>query len=134
MTLGGNVTSEDDKAKAESIARPFSGAQVVSNQIAVLALGVENEAHKVNVDLGIENNLDAALIKDGLHDSVKCGVKNHVVTLTGDVSSQAKRVRAQAVTAAVPNIDQVVNERRSRSRRPPRRTTESAGGSVRALR
>lgn len=112
VTLGGNVTSDEDKAKAESIARSMSGAQVVSNQIAVLPLGAENTAHKVNVDLdeGIENNLDAALIKDRLHDSVKYSVKNHVVTLTGDVNSQAKRARAQEVAAAVLNVEQVVNE------------------------
>lgn len=112
VTLGGNVTSDDDKAKAESLARSMSGTQVVSNQIAVLPLGAESVTHKVNVDLdeGIESNLDAALIKDRLHDSVKYSVKNHVVTLTGDVNSQAKRARAEAVAAAVLNVDQVVNE------------------------
>jgi len=112
VTLGGNVTSDDDKAKAESIARSMSGAQVVSNQIAVLPLGAENVAHKVNVDLdeGIASNLDAALIKDRLHETVKYAVKNHVVTLTGEVNSQSKRARAEEVAAAVLNVDQVVNE------------------------
>ena len=112
VTLRGSVTSDDDKAKAESLARSMSGSQVVANQIAVLPVGAENLAHKVNVDLdeGIESNLDAALIKDRLHDSVKYSVKNHVVTLTGDVNSQSKRARAEQVAAAVLNVDQVVNE------------------------
>jgi hyperosmotically inducible periplasmic protein len=112
VTLGGHVTSDEDKEKAESMARSMSGAQVVSNQIAVLPLGAENEAHKVNVDLdqGIESNLDAALIQDSLHDSVKYTVKNHVVTLTGDVNSQSKRARAGEVAAGVLNVEQVVNE------------------------
>ena len=112
VTLSGDVTSDEDKAKAESLARSMSGSQVVANQIAVLPLGAENLAHKVNVDLdeGIESNLDAALIKDSLHDSVKYSVKNHVVTLTGDVNSQSKRARAEQVAAAVLNVDQVVNE------------------------
>ena len=112
VTLGGNVTSDEDKSKAESIAKSMSGTQVVSNQIAVLPLGAENIAHKVNVDLdeGIESNLDAALIKDRLHGSVKYSVKNHVVTLTGDVNSQAKRARAEEVAASVLNVEQVVNE------------------------
>ena len=112
VTLGGNVTSEDDKTKAESIARSLSGPQVVANQIAVLPLGVENVAHKVNVDLdeGIGSNLDAALIADRLHDSVKYTVKNHVVTLTGDVNSQSKRARAQEIASGVLNVEQVVNE------------------------
>jgi len=112
VTLSGNVTSDDDKAKAESLARSMAGSQVVANQIAVLPLGAESLAHKVNVDLdeGIESNLDAALIKDSLHDSVKYSVKNHVVTLTGDVNSQSKRARAEQVAAGVLNVDQVVNE------------------------
>ena len=112
VTLGGSVAADEDKAKAESIARSMSGPQVVSNQIAVLPLGAENVAHRVNVDLdeGIESNLDAALIKDRLHDSVKYAVKNHVVTLTGNVDSQAKRARAEAVAVAVLNVEQVVNE------------------------
>jgi hyperosmotically inducible protein len=112
VTLGGNVTTDDDKSKAESIARSISGPQVVSNQIAVLPLGVENVAHKVNVDLdeGIESNLDAALIKNELHGNVKYAVKNHVVTLTGNVDSQSKRARAEEVASRVLNVDQVVNE------------------------
>jgi hyperosmotically inducible periplasmic protein len=112
VTLSGNVSADEDKFKAESIARSMSGAQVVSNQIAVLPLGAENIAHKVNVDLdeGIENNLDAALIKNQLHGNVKFAVKNHVVTLTGDVDSQSKRARAEEVASRVLNVDQVVNE------------------------
>ena len=112
VTLGGHVETDHDKDKAESIARSLSGPQVVSNQIAVLPLGVENEAHKVNVDLdeGIESNLDAALIAGRLHDSVKYTVKNHAVTLTGEVNSQSKRARAEEVAAGVLNVAQVVNE------------------------
>jgi hyperosmotically inducible protein len=119
VTLGGNVTSDDDKAKAESLARSMSGAQVVSNQIAVLPLGAENAAHKVNVDLdeGIENNLDAALIKNELHGNVKYAVKNHVVTLTGEVNSQSKRARAEEVAARVLNVEQVVNERQVKAQK-----------------
>ena len=106
------MASGDEKAKAESIARSMSGSQVVSNQIAVLPVGGENPAHKVNVDLdeGIENNLDAALLKDRLHESVKYSVKNHVVTLTGDVNSQSKRARAEEIASRVLNVEQVVNE------------------------
>ena len=64
VTIGGTVTSEDDKAKAESIARSIAGGQVVANQIAVVPVGVEKEAKAVNSDLdkGIEVNLDAAQV------------------------------------------------------------------------
>jgi hyperosmotically inducible periplasmic protein len=112
VTLGGHVATEDEKAQAESVARPIAGAEVVANQIAVVPPGAESDAKKVNSDLdkGIENNLDAALIRDNLHGNVKYAVKNNVVTLTGDVDSQSKRMRAEAVASTVPNVQQVVNE------------------------
>jgi osmotically-inducible protein OsmY len=111
VTLGGHVARDGDKAQAESIARSIAGTQVVANQIAVIPPGVESEAKTVNADLdkGIESNLDAALIMDNLHQGVKYAVKNHVVTLTGEVDSQDKRARAEAVASAVPNVQQVVN-------------------------
>jgi osmotically-inducible protein OsmY len=112
VTLAGHVPADRDKAQAESIARSIAGSQVVSNQIAVIPPGAEIEAEKVNSDLdkGIKSNLDAALIQDRLHDSVKYAVKNHVVTLTGEVDSQSKRTRAEQVASAVLNVNQVVNE------------------------
>lgn len=112
VTLGGHVAGDGDKSQAESLAKALAGSQVVSNQIAVVAPGFEGEANKVNADLdkGIESNLDAALIRDGLHESVKYGVKNHVVTLTGDVDSSAKRGRAEEIASGVLNVQQVVNE------------------------
>jgi osmotically-inducible protein OsmY len=112
VTLAGHVAADGDKAQAESIARSIAGAQVVSNQIAVIPPGAESEAEKVNSDLdkGIKNNLDAALIQVRLHETVKYAVKNHVVTLTGEVDSQSKRERAEEVAAAVLNVHQVVNE------------------------
>ena len=112
VPLGGHVAADGDKSQAESIARSIAGVQVVSNQIAVIPPGAERDAVKVNSDLdkGIESNLDAALIKGRLHESVKYAVKNHVVTLTGDVDSQSKRARAEDVASRVLNVQQVVNE------------------------
>jgi hyperosmotically inducible protein len=112
VTLGGNVATDNEKSQAESIARSMAGAQVVANQIAVLPRGAERDAKKVNVDLdkGIDSNLDAALIENKLHESVKYAVKNQVVTLRGDVDSQSKRARAERVASGVVNVEQVVNE------------------------
>lgn len=111
VTLGGHVARDTEKLQAESIARSLAGAQVVANQIAVLPPGVESAAKTVNSDLdkGIESNLHAALIVNNLHEHVKYAVKNHVVTLTGDVDSPSKRARAEEVASAVPNVQQVVN-------------------------
>jgi len=112
VTLGGHVAAEADKAQAESIARSFAGNQVVANQIAVLPPGAASDAKKMDssLDKGIEGNLDAALLQDQLHDSVKYAVKNSVVTLSGNVDSQAKRAHAQDLASTVPNVQQVVNE------------------------
>lgn len=112
VTLGGHVAADGDKVQAESIAQSFAGAEVVSDQIAVVSPGEESKTREINADLdkGIEGNLDAVLLRDGLHESVKYAVKNHVVTLTGEVNSEAKRARAEQVASAVANVQQVVNE------------------------
>lgn len=112
VTLSGRVAADADKSQADSIAKSIAGNQVVSNQIAVIPFGEESDAKRMNSDLdkGIESNLNAALIKDKLHDTVKYAVNNHVVTLSGEVNSQTQRARAQEVASAVPNVQQVVNE------------------------
>jgi hyperosmotically inducible periplasmic protein len=112
VTLGGQVASDNDKAQAEMLAKSLAGAQVVADQIAVIPPGLETEAKAVNTDLdeGIASNLDAALIQNLLHDSVKYTVKSAVVTLTGEVNSENKRARAEKVANGVPNVQQVVND------------------------
>jgi hyperosmotically inducible protein len=111
VTLGGQVASDGDKAQAEAVAKSLAGSQVVADQIAVIPPGLEKEARAVNADLdqGIEKNLDAALIQSNLHKIVEYEVKSGVVTLTGKVNSENKRTRAEKVAAAVPNVQQVVN-------------------------
>lgn len=72
VTLGGHVAADSDKSQAEIIAKSIAESQVASNEIAVLPLGAESDAKKMNSDLdnGIENNLNAALMKNKLHQSV----------------------------------------------------------------
>jgi len=112
VTLKGSVTNDGDKMRAESIAKSLAGSQVIANEIAVLPPGAEATAKTINSDLddGIKKNLDAALIQNALRDDVKYDVKNGVVTLTGDVNSQAKRTATEQIAAAVPNVQQVVNK------------------------
>jgi hyperosmotically inducible protein len=112
VTLSGNVATEGAKAQAESIAKSIATGQVVADQIAVIAPGVESETKTINSDLdkAIEKNLDAALIQNKLRNGVEYEVKSGVVTLTGEVNSEAKRARVEQVTSTVPNVQQVVNE------------------------
>jgi osmotically-inducible protein OsmY len=87
VTLGGHVTAEAAKAQAESIAASLAQGQVVANEIAIVTPGVESQAKAINedVDKGIEKNLDAALIQNGLNKQIKYQVRNGVITLTGQV-------------------------------------------------
>jgi osmotically-inducible protein OsmY len=59
-----------------------------------------------DLDKGIEKNLDAALIQHRLHKGAKYDVKNGVVTLTGEVNSQASRAQVKNVASAVLNVQQ----------------------------
>jgi hyperosmotically inducible protein len=112
VTLAGQVASDSDKTRAETLAKSLAGSQVVANQIVVTPPGLEKEAKAVNSDLnaGIEKNLDAALIENKLHENVKYEVKSGVVTLTGEVNSESTRSRAGRVASEVPNVQQVVND------------------------
>jgi len=112
VTLKGSVANDGDKMRAETIAKSVAENQVVANEIAVLPPGAEGTAKTINSDLddGIKKNLDATLIQNALHEDVKYDVKNGVVTLTGNVNSQAKRAGAEQIAAAVPNVQQVVNK------------------------
>ncbi|MGD0824470.1 MAG: BON domain-containing protein [Terriglobales bacterium] len=112
VTLGGQVASANAKSDAETLAKSLAGVQVVADQIAVIPVGGEKDAKAVNADLdeGIEQNLDAALIQNKMHDNVKYAVKSGVVTLSGEVNSEDKRTRAGQVASTVPNVQQVVND------------------------
>jgi hyperosmotically inducible protein len=112
VTLTGTVASDSDKSRAESIAKAIAGNQVVADQIAVRPPGQENVAKKVDSDLdsAIEKNFDAMLIREKLDKNVKYSAKNGVLTLTGEVNSQAKRAYVEKMAGQVPNVRQVVNE------------------------
>jgi osmotically-inducible protein OsmY len=112
VTLGGHVAADNDKAQAESIARGIAAGQVVADEIVVLPKGQESEAKTVNSDLdkGIKNNLDAALVQNQLRKNVDFDVKAGVVTLKGEVVSEEMRANAARVAASVPYVRQIVNE------------------------
>src|SRR3984893_13090713 len=112
VTLTGTVPTQGDKAQAESMAKSAAGSQVVADQIAVRPPGNESDAKTVDSDMdkAIEKNLDAMLVKSKLKRDVKYDVKNGVVTLTGNVTSQSRRAQVERLASTVPNVKQVVNE------------------------
>jgi hyperosmotically inducible periplasmic protein len=112
VNLTGTVTSDRDKASAESIAKSNAGSQVIADQIAVRPPENRSEAKAVDADMdkAIEKNLDAVLIKNKLKRDVKYEVKNGVVTLSGNAPSQSRRTQVEKLIAGIPNVKQVVNE------------------------
>ena len=112
VTLSGKVKTDDDKGRAESIAKSIAGNEIVSNEIAVRPSGDESTARKVDSDLdsGIDKNLDAMLVQHRPKGDVRYHVSNGVVTLKGNVPSQNQRASVQKLAEQVPNVKQVVNE------------------------
>lgn len=112
VTISGQVPTQDNKTQAESIAKSLAGGQVVADEIAVVPSGQAADVKAVYKDLdeGIEKNLDAALILNKMHHDVSYAVKNGVVTLNGEVSTDDVRVQAAQLATAVPNVQQVVND------------------------
>lgn len=111
VTLTGTAQSETQRGQAESIAKSIATNQVVSNEIAVEPPNDQNAStENSDIDRGIEKNLDAELVKHRLNHDVKYDVKNGVITLKGDVHSEAQRTSAEKIAHDVPNVKQVVNE------------------------
>jgi hyperosmotically inducible periplasmic protein len=112
VTLSGKVATDEEKGRAESIARSIAGTEVVSNEIGVRPNGDESTAKKVDSDLdsGIDKNLEAMLVQHKMKRDVRYDVNNGVVTLKGDVPSQAQRSSVEKLAGQVPNVKQVVNE------------------------
>jgi osmotically-inducible protein OsmY len=111
VTLGGHVQSQEDKTKAESLAKGIAGGQTVADEILVQPPASAKIAKEVSADedAAIQKNLDAVFASAGLK-GVKHKTKNGVVTLTGSVSAEATRSQAELAAQQTPNVQQVVNE------------------------
>jgi hyperosmotically inducible periplasmic protein len=110
VTLTGDVKTQEDKDKAEDVAKSAAAGFVVSNEIGVRPEGVEGAARKIdsNVDSAIEK---AVIIANRLEKQhIRFDAKNGVLTLKGDVDTPAQRQQVEKLAASVPNVQQVVNE------------------------
>jgi hyperosmotically inducible protein len=115
VTLGGHVATDADKARAIQIAQSDAQGQVVANEVAVLPANDSGPTKTVYADLdkGIGNNLDAALVAAGYKD-IHHTVKNGVVTLTGTVDTEQQRSQIETLARGVPNQQQIVDEIQTR--------------------
>ncbi len=112
IALSGDVKTADEKNQAEQIAKQHAAGYVVSNEIAVKG---ENDkaAGKVNSNLddAIKSQWKAVVAQNNWGDQhIRSSVKNGVITLKGDVDTDAQRTAAQKAAADIPNVRQVVNE------------------------
>jgi osmotically-inducible protein OsmY len=112
LTLTGDVKNQDDKDRAEQIAKTVADGFVISNEIGIRPEGQESEARKIdsNVDTAIEKDFKAVLIANKMDDHVKYSAKNGVLTLKGSVDSMSTRENLEKLASSVPNVQQVVNE------------------------
>lgn len=113
VTLGGDVKTQEDKEKAEDVAKGAASGFVISNEIGVRPEGVEGAAKKIdtNVDDAIEKDFKAVIIANKLENQhIRYDAKNGVLTLKGDVDTPGQRTEVEKLAATVPNVQQVVNE------------------------
>lgn len=107
------MKTQEDKDRAEDVAKGAAAGWVVANEIGVRPDGVESAARKIdsNVDSAIEKDYKAVLIANRLDNQhIRYDAKNGVLTLKGDVDTAAERQNAEKLAATVPNVQQVVNE------------------------
>jgi hyperosmotically inducible periplasmic protein len=112
VTLAGNVNTDADKTRAEGIAKPIVGNEVLADEINVVPPNVKSDAKAVNsdVDKAIDKNIDAVLIENGFRHGISHEVKSGVVTLKGTVDNDQERNQLAKAAGSVPNVRQVVNE------------------------
>lgn len=115
VTIKGKVASQDDKSRAEDVARQAAGNSVVANEILVTGPSdqTENRAEDVAsaTDDAIEAEFDAMITKMDLKNQhVRKDAKNGVLTITGDVDTAAERTSIEKNAAKIKGVTQVVNK------------------------
>jgi osmotically-inducible protein OsmY len=72
ITLSGDVQTDAEKQKAETVARSISNLFVIANQIGVRPSSLESETKKVdfNLDAAIEKNFEATLVANRLNKDI----------------------------------------------------------------
>lgn len=113
VTMKGDVRSQEEKDRAEDVAKGASAGYVVSNELGVRPEGVENAARKIdaNVDDAIQKDFKAVIIANRLENQhISYDAKNGVLTLKGRVDNTDLRDKVEKLAASVPNVQQVVNE------------------------
>jgi osmotically-inducible protein OsmY len=110
VMLRGKVSSTEERAAAEDIARNISGVAYVSNALQIVP---DDQRQAIDAkDDGIATAIRERLVKDSqLKDyDIKVRSDNSVVTLRGKVSDPKAKSHASDVVRGVPGVRAVRNE------------------------
>jgi hyperosmotically inducible periplasmic protein len=110
VMLRGKVSSAEERAAAEEIARGLSGVAAVSNALQIVP---DDQRKAVDAkDDGLETAIRERLTNDAqLKDAaIKVRSDNSVVTIRGKVSDPKVKSRASDVVRGVPGVRSVRNE------------------------
>ena len=113
VTLSGTVHNQDNKVRAEQVARAAAPGRIVADEISVQPVGQESAAKEISKDedTAIEKNFKAALVENHLdRQHIRFDSNRGVLTLKGSVKTDNERQAAQQIAASVPNVQQVGNE------------------------
>jgi len=113
ITLKGDVRNDDEKQRAGQVAQQAAPGKVVANELGVRPEGMESTAQKVqsNTDDAIEDHFKAVIAANHWENQhIRFDAKNGVLTLKGDVDTATQRVKVEKAAAAIPGVQQVVNE------------------------
>ena len=114
VTLTGTVESAVDKALAEELIENLDGVSRVDNKLTVMA----SKQHANNTDnSGLKDAKIATVVKTRLlfesevsGTSIDVDAKNGVVTLKGEVASDAEKDLAVAIAKNTDDVDKVIDK------------------------
>jgi hyperosmotically inducible protein len=112
ITLKGEVPSQEDKARAEEVARQAAGNEVVANELLVTAGGesTAKDVSKANDDAIEARFKELVAAKNLKNQHIHADAKNGVLTLTGDVDNPQQRTEIEKDAAKIEGVTQVVNK------------------------
>jgi hyperosmotically inducible protein len=113
ITLTGNVASDDQKTRAENLAKQAAPDYAIADEIGVRPAGDSNAGSVAsNLDSAIEDNFKASIkAHNNLDDqSIHYKAKNGTLVLKGTVKTLEQKKEAESLAKQVPNVQQVVNE------------------------
>ena len=112
ITLKGDIATQADKEKAEAVARQTASNSVIANELLV----TNDDKSTAKEVAGDNDDAIKARFKEWVvanhmkNQHVSGDVKNGVLTLTGDVDTEAKRTAFEKQTAKIEGVTEVVNK------------------------